>query len=113
MHQYGGNDVRWKLAIAEYFSETKFPVDATATLSVKLYSANIKPIIISQQTREGVVHTSAISNVALIKTDQSEAFIPMLFQANFNTTLLLHQVILELFWIASALALSFNLKAKL
>ena len=53
-------------------------------MSIKLYTANIKPII-SQET-QGVVHRqqSAISNPALIKTDQSEAFIPMPFLTNFN-----------------------------
>ena len=51
-------------------------------MSIKLYPANIKPII-SQET-QGVVHTAAISNLALIKTDQSEAFIPMPFLTNFK-----------------------------
>ena len=51
-------------------------------MSIKLYPANIKPII-SQET-QGVVHTAAISNPALRKTDQSEAFIPMPFLTNFN-----------------------------
>ena len=64
-------------------------------MSIKLYPANIKPII-SQQIQEGEL-TSVISYVALIKTDKSEAFIPMPFQKNFNTTLLLHQAMLELF----------------
>lgn len=53
-------------------------------MSIKLYPANIKPII-SQET-QGVVHKimPAISNPALTKTDQSEAFIPMPFLTNFK-----------------------------